>query len=324
MSSPVDQLVEMGFPPNRAEKALVKTNHKGVQQAMDWLLEHSEDPDIDTPISQGHVLSDGPGEGGEGSGEGGGSASKDLEALSIKCDQCGKLLKSEAQAQSHATRTGHTQFSESTEEVKPLTEEEKKEQQEKLQKLIKEKRQARLEKEKKEALEKEKSRRKGGREMVEAKQRMEMREAKKIADLKRREKEEERIAKQKVKEQIARDRLERQNKFAKSAASSAAAPAPTSLAKPNPSQVQKLKEYRECRLQIRLPDGSTLRNNFAATDTLRAVLTYVESEKGLENHSLATAFPSKLFTESDMDLSLKEAGLLPSAVLIVKKKLLPG
>jgi len=39
---------------------------------------------------------------------------------------CGKLLKSEDEVQLHATRSGHTNFSESVEEVKPLTEEEKK------------------------------------------------------------------------------------------------------------------------------------------------------------------------------------------------------
>ena len=41
---------------------------------------------------------------------------------------CGKLLRSELEAQTHAARTQHTNFSESTEEIKPLTEEEKKEQ----------------------------------------------------------------------------------------------------------------------------------------------------------------------------------------------------
>ena len=44
---------------------------------------------------------------------------------------CGKLLKSENEVQLHATRSGHTNFSESVEEVKPLTEEEKKAQLEK-------------------------------------------------------------------------------------------------------------------------------------------------------------------------------------------------
>jgi len=35
------------------------------------------------------------------------------------------LLKSEAEVQVHAARSGHANFSESVEEVKPLTEEEK-------------------------------------------------------------------------------------------------------------------------------------------------------------------------------------------------------
>ena len=45
--------------------------------------------------------------------------------------RCGKLLKSEMDAQAHAARTQHDSFSESTEEIKPLTDEEKKEQLEK-------------------------------------------------------------------------------------------------------------------------------------------------------------------------------------------------
>lgn len=39
--------------------------------------------------------------------------------------RCGKLLKSAEAAEAHAVRSGHSQFSESVEEVKPLTEEEK-------------------------------------------------------------------------------------------------------------------------------------------------------------------------------------------------------
>ena len=41
---------------------------------------------------------------------------------------CGKLLRSELDVQAHAARSGHSNFSESTEEIKPLSEEEKQEQ----------------------------------------------------------------------------------------------------------------------------------------------------------------------------------------------------
>ncbi|XP_057577542.1 ubiquitin-associated domain-containing protein 1 isoform X2 [Hippopotamus amphibius kiboko] len=43
------QLTEMGFPENRAVKAL-RLNHMSVPQAMEWLIEHAEDPTIDTPL----------------------------------------------------------------------------------------------------------------------------------------------------------------------------------------------------------------------------------------------------------------------------------
>ncbi|XP_072489088.1 ubiquitin-associated domain-containing protein 1 [Notamacropus eugenii] len=43
------QLTEMGFPENRAVKAL-RLNHMSVTQAMEWLIEHAEDPTVDTPL----------------------------------------------------------------------------------------------------------------------------------------------------------------------------------------------------------------------------------------------------------------------------------
>lgn len=43
------QLTEMGFPESRAVKAL-RLNHMSVTQAMEWLIEHAEDPAIDAPL----------------------------------------------------------------------------------------------------------------------------------------------------------------------------------------------------------------------------------------------------------------------------------
>ena len=40
----IQQLMEMGFPRNRCEKALFKTNNQGPEVAMNWLFEHMEDP----------------------------------------------------------------------------------------------------------------------------------------------------------------------------------------------------------------------------------------------------------------------------------------
>jgi ubiquitin carboxyl-terminal hydrolase 5/13 len=43
-------LMQMGFPQNRCEKALHATGNSDADAAMDWLLGHMEDPNIDAPI----------------------------------------------------------------------------------------------------------------------------------------------------------------------------------------------------------------------------------------------------------------------------------
>ncbi|XP_008278542.1 UBX domain-containing protein 1-like [Stegastes partitus] len=45
----LESLLEMGFERNRAEKAVANTGNQGIEQAMDWLMEHENDPDIDEP-----------------------------------------------------------------------------------------------------------------------------------------------------------------------------------------------------------------------------------------------------------------------------------
>jgi hypothetical protein len=46
----LQQLMDMGFQANRANKALIITRGN-TQMAMDWLLEHERDPDIDEPLT---------------------------------------------------------------------------------------------------------------------------------------------------------------------------------------------------------------------------------------------------------------------------------
>ncbi|ESR65257.1 ubiquitin carboxyl-terminal hydrolase 14 [Citrus sinensis] len=48
----VSQLVSMGFNHLHCEKAAVNTSNAGVEEAMNWLLSHMDDPDIDMPLSQ--------------------------------------------------------------------------------------------------------------------------------------------------------------------------------------------------------------------------------------------------------------------------------
>jgi ubiquitin carboxyl-terminal hydrolase 5/13 len=46
----LDQLIGMGFPAVRCEKALHATGNLGTEAAMNWLFAHMEDPDIDEPL----------------------------------------------------------------------------------------------------------------------------------------------------------------------------------------------------------------------------------------------------------------------------------
>lgn len=59
------------------------------------------------------------------------------EARSLVCNECGKKFRSKEQAEFHAQKTQHVDFAESTEEIAPLSAEEKKAKLEELrQKLV--------------------------------------------------------------------------------------------------------------------------------------------------------------------------------------------
>ncbi|KAJ8629066.1 hypothetical protein MRB53_022389 [Persea americana] len=48
----VSQLASMGFNYLHCQKAAINTSNVGVEEAMNWLLSHMDDPDINDPISQ--------------------------------------------------------------------------------------------------------------------------------------------------------------------------------------------------------------------------------------------------------------------------------
>lgn len=323
-SGVIDILVDMGFSISKAEKALEITGNKGVEPAMEWLLAHSDEaepapePSIgesapalaaDTPI-QDNVA----------------SASNQLVsttemAKSTKCDVCGKLFKTSLEVEFHATKSGHDKFSESTEEKKPLTEEEKREQLKILEEKLRQKRKEREEQEKKDALEREKNRIRSGKEMSEARKKLEELEMKKLLEQRKREKAEEKEARQRVKAQIEADKAARRAKAAENNQSVNTASISLSTT-PSSTSAHHRKDYTETKLQLRLTNGQALTQSFGSKEQLSAVRLFIEMNRtdGNGPFQLMTTFPKKVFTDEDYDTPLDVLGLVPSAVVIVQKK----
>ncbi|KAH8293724.1 hypothetical protein KR054_003450 [Drosophila jambulina] len=328
--SDVQTLMDMGFPRERVEYALQVTSNKGVEPAMEWLLAHGDEeiPPQNAADSKGSGSGGVPPTSNEDaaassaapSSSGGAGASP--VAKSLKCDDCGKVLKDHTEVEYHAAKTGHSNFSESTEEKKALTEEEKKAQLALIEEKLKQKRIEREEREKMDALEREKNRIKSGKDMTEAKRRMEELEMKKIVEQRKREKDEEKAARDRVRAQIEADKAARKAREQKEAGISEPAPSvsSTTVSSPAPAVTSPQRVYTETRIQVRLQDGSTLQETFNIKEQLSAVRVFIQVKTGIETpFSLMTTFPRQLFAEEDYEKPLEVLGLVPSAVITMTK-----
>ncbi|KAI9558758.1 hypothetical protein GHT06_015547 [Daphnia sinensis] len=317
MSSNLQSLLEMGFSKQLAEKAIQETGDQNIEAAMDWLIVNSEKYDQQLDNSQPKTEECAASEAEVSRTE---AAST---AKSIKCDECNRLFSSSSEVEFHAAKTGHSQFSESTDEKKPLTEEEKKEQLRKVEELMKLKRKEREEKEKAEQLEQEKRRIQSGKELLSIKKKFEEDEMRKIAEERRREKEEEKKARQRVKEQIEQDKLARKQKAGNLASTPVVVPPAQPSVPASPSQP---KDYKETRIQIRLATKWLYYDtNFGAKEQLASVRLFIQMNRtdlvaGVsEPFRIQTNFPRKVFTEEEYEKPLDILGLVPSAVLMVSK-----
>lgn len=239
-----------------------------------------------------------------------------------------RLFKNQVEVEFHAAKSGHNNFSESTEEKKPLTEEEKKEQLVRLEEKLRLKRQEREAQEKRDALEKERIRIKSGKDMSEAQRKMEDVEMKKLIDQRKREKEDEKRARDRVRGQIEADKAARREKMAALTGKPAPIPivaVPTSIVPAetttsNDSSPKAPKTYANTRIQVRLQNGSTLVETFDVKEPLSAVRLFVQLKQGTDNpFALMTSFPRKVYEDEDYEKPLEVLGLVPSAVLIVTK-----
>lgn len=247
------------------------------------------------------------------------------EAKSLICNDCGKKFRSTAQAEFHAGKTQHMNFAESTEEVAPLTEEEKKAKLEELRLRLAEKRKGATEQDKLDQKRNEQIRLKATKEQSDAKEELAKKEQIKEAQAKRREKQADIDAKKRIQAKIAADKEERKLKAERDKAARAGqslpvepladampATASTTTTAPKPASA-----YTEARLRLQTANG-TVQRNFPVETTLFEVAHAVSEENGVQATSFQSNFPRKTFVSSDFGMTLKEAGFVPSAALIVR------
>eukprot|EP00573_Skeletonema_grethae_P001853 CAMPEP_0201686186 /NCGR_PEP_ID=MMETSP0578-20130828/721_1 /ASSEMBLY_ACC=CAM_ASM_000663 /TAXON_ID=267565 /ORGANISM="Skeletonema grethea, Strain CCMP 1804" /LENGTH=551 /DNA_ID=CAMNT_0048170205 /DNA_START=29 /DNA_END=1685 /DNA_ORIENTATION=+ len=179
----------MGFSEIRAQKGLINGNGT-VEGAVEWLLNHQDDDDIDDPIEKVPK---------------GGAA----VAQSYKCNECGKILSNMANLELHANKTGHSDFEESTVLKKPLTAEEKGRKILEIKSLLKAKRAEREDTEKKDNVDREKQRRFMGQEMQKTREEMEIEARKRMAKQRKKEKEDALKERQRIRAELEKDKRER-------------------------------------------------------------------------------------------------------------------
>ena len=312
--SDLSNLVDMGFDKEKAELALKKSGN--LTSAIDWL-----DKNADKSLSDLQA-EDAAADAADDKANDNPALEAGEVARSMVCNDCGKKFRGMSQAQFHAEKSGHDDFAESAEELAPLTEEEKVAKLAAMRAKLAEKRAGQAEEDKIAQRRNEEIRKKHTRESDDVKEELRKQEQIKEAKAKRQEKLDDAAAKQRIKDKIAADKLARKQKADEEKAMRAnpdaynpgAATTPTATAAA-PAKVSA--NHAEARLRLQTSSGNVMKT-FPAETTLFEVAHAITEENGVQATSFTQNFPKKSWESTDFGMTLKEAGLVPSAALIVK------
>ncbi|XP_038575711.1 UBX domain-containing protein 4 isoform X4 [Micropterus salmoides] len=194
---------------------------------------------------------------------------------------------------------------------------------ERLTKKLEERREQRKMGEEENEIRKEIVRRKVGKDMQDLKKKQEEEKTKRLLEERNREKAEEKAARERVKQQIALDRADRAARYAKTQEEEKAAKQALLQARQAEQEASKEALVRErstiARIQFRLPDGSSFTNHFPSQSRLQEARHFALQEVGNRygNFSLATMFPRREFTSEDLNKTLLELELAPSASIVL-------
>eukprot|EP01116_Phalansterium_solitarium_P018830 TRINITY_DN5112_c0_g1_i1.p1 TRINITY_DN5112_c0_g1~~TRINITY_DN5112_c0_g1_i1.p1 ORF type:complete len:627 (+),score=225.12 TRINITY_DN5112_c0_g1_i1:79-1881(+) len=358
----LSNLVDMGISSAHAERALRATNSSSLEDAMDWCFSHEEEPapraatapaTASAPASSSaSVPTPAPTPADAAPTPSSDAAPMEVDATSAAaeppkpteptvhnalCNDCHtqiigirykcSICSDFDLCQNCYPKRGHNANHTFTEhlldienpEKKPLTPEEFEMQKKKLNDKLAERRRQKAEDEKQRDIDREKNRIQSGKDAQEAKRKWE--EAQRERDLaaRRKEKEEDRLAKEAIKKKLEQDKAERlaakQGQQQAQAAAVTAAPVAAAAA---PAK----KEYTESLIQLRFPDGNTIKATFKPLDPLRAVFDHVAMLLGSRKVSIMTTFPRREWRDADPSLdatTLAAADCVPTGAFIVKR-----
>ncbi|XP_054470936.1 UBX domain-containing protein 4 isoform X2 [Anoplopoma fimbria] len=194
---------------------------------------------------------------------------------------------------------------------------------ERLTKKLEERREQKKKGEEEKEIQKEVERRKMGKDVQDLKKKQEDDRTKRLLDERNREKAEEKAARERVKQQIALDRADRAARYAQTQEEEKTAKQAVLQARQAEQDARTEAVVRErrtiARIQFRLPDGSSFTSQFPSQSRLQEAHQFAVQEVGNRygNFTLATMFPRREFTSGDLDKSLLELELAPSASIVL-------
>jgi len=260
-----------------------------------------------------------------------------MSKTGFRCGICKTPIRDENHAKSHAVSTKHAEFEEyeMVEGEVPdfktpqISEEERlqrleaiEKERDRVQNLIKARKEEKNVAYENEHLSKELVRREQGQENVEIREKMAEEKKKRDLEKAKREREEELAYKQKVLAQVAEDKRQRELAEKKGSQQTETV-TEQKVNSPVQPVSKKPEEYEECTLQIKLTNGKALVAKFKPTDTILTVSKYIDANRtdGKGNYVLSTTFPVVSFnTSALLQTTLLEAKLVPRGVLMLVPK----
>ncbi len=280
-----EELAELGIAQDLATEA---TAHAGdLDSALDWISSRQDASDAGmqgVDVSEGQTV--------------------------LVCDECGRRMATAELAQLHATKEGHSSFSQAPHT--PLTPAEVEARLAVLRARLSEKRAVQEKEDAAHNAELERIRRKSGAASEEARVAAREKAARLAAEQSKRERFEDAEALKRIRAEMAAEKAARQHKSLENSRTSAtAAPVQTATSTTSATPCDR------CRLQVRLPNGSAFRGTFAPEDTLDVVLAAILSAGHVipPAYRLVVPIPRR---ELGTNATLSSLGLVPSSTLVLE------